>query len=61
MPTIRTENGLFETEDLPNNIEPIFCGQYGCRVGWADTAISDTGVQYCDDCIPDVIEEMKNA
>lgn len=57
MPHIHTDQGSFDTKDLPNNISPAFCATCGERTGWYDEDISDMPVMYCDECAYDIAEE----
>ena len=57
MPDIRTDSGTLRTEDIPQQYEPHFCGQCGGRLGWNDTAISDSPTSYCDGCMVEIINK----
>lgn len=58
MPDLKVEDGkIIYTEQLPSNIEPVFCCDCGTRVGWADTGGHDAQILYCDGCTADMSEE----
>lgn len=51
---LRTESGKrFDTEDLPSEYEPMFCGMCGERIGWYDNGLTDQPLALCDDCAAD--------
>ena len=55
MPDMRVgDNKIIRTESLPANVEPIFCCECACRVGWFDNGHGDEGVYYCDQCVADL-------
>jgi hypothetical protein len=49
---IQTENGILDTQTLPETYEPCFCSKCGCRLGWMNIAFLDAA-QFnglCDSC-----------